>query len=599
MKIILSDRNNDQKRNFRNNQSNQRNRPNKPGYRRNPAPDRASRRPRSGGFVRAKILDYRPGKEFGKLVPLEGEFKLTQIVFYKNVIDQRVEHHVYKNQEVMVLLQKENDAIEVKKMEVSVDYRPIPGEENLENETRDSQKKPKEMGSSQSSIESKPEVKAQYKERGDQSKRPVQKTERSSSGQPRRDEPKQDRSRPERKPKVEKPQEVANPLSEIEALTSEPKEDIKPRSEKKAKVTKSEEQESPLASINSLESEIKVETKPKREKKQKMKENPPLEQPTETVPETTIHSDSEVEEQININQTQPETISNDLESVESTEIKEEISSENSHNESILTQESFPDENDLDSLVNQMSQDSSKEESSNVQTETEDDMASLISNFEEPKENSTSASEISDVDDLDDLVSALSSSDSMDEDEIAKQYQALLNKSSEIENQQEEVEEEDSTYQKGFATKDQISSTKSKKSKAAEESTDDEGPKRSLKEELAAEQQEESLLEKLVGKIAVEIDEDDDEYDYEDDDNNETESSTRTGTSHFKKENKLDLDQNLDDTEDEESSNKEEEENSESKDEEEEFFTYDDDEDTDDKEEKNNEDSEDEESEDSD
>ena len=327
----------------------------------------------------------------------------------------------------MVLLQKENDAIEVKKMEVSVDYRPIPGEENLENETRDSQKKPKEIVQNQSSIESKPEVKAQYKERGDQPKRSIQKTERISSGQPRRDQPKQDRPKPERKPKVEKPQEVSNPLSEIEALASEPKEDVKPKTERKAKVIKSEEKESPLASIETMESEIKAETKPKREKKQNIKENTPLEQPVETVPETTVHSDSEVTEQINTDQNQSKPIINDVESVESPEIKEEISSENTQNESILTQ-AFSDVNDLDSLVNQMSQDSSKEESSNDQTETDDDMASLISNFEEPTENNTSTPEIPDVNDLDDLVSALSSSDSMDEDEIAKQYQALLNKS---------------------------------------------------------------------------------------------------------------------------------------------------------------------------
>ena len=69
-------------------------------------------------LVRAKILDYKPGKEFGKLVPLEGEYRMTQIVFFKKVIDPQFEHYIYKNQEVRVLLQKENDAIEVKKIEI-------------------------------------------------------------------------------------------------------------------------------------------------------------------------------------------------------------------------------------------------------------------------------------------------------------------------------------------------------------------------------------------------------------------------------------------------------------------------------------------------
>ncbi len=561
MKVTLSDKQNNNSRNFRNNSSNQRNRQSKPGYKRNPAPDRSSRRPRSGGLVKAKILDYRPGKEFGKLVPLEGEFRLTQLVFYKNSFDERVEHHIYKNQEVLVLIQKENDNPEVKKIEVSIDYRTIPGDEKY-TEGRDETKKEtrhsfKETGSNQLQDKKEGYQKTKPKNFNKPPAAATSSTLSSSGSLPVSQEKDKVSSKPstpkkDKKPRVDKQKEQPiNPLAEMETSTEAIKEETKVKTEfgkgKKSKdksKSKDKKNEKPFQELTDVEvvkeqpiSEIEEVREEPISEIEEVREEPiseieeVKEEPISEIEEVKEEPISEIEEE-NEEPTSLESeiideeIISEIKGFSSEDILEESNKKLDSGEPAIFTDISEDVDELNSLVDQIS--ASEEESSEEsakENENENDIASLIPPIDELEIKETEQDSFDENADIDDnLVSAPSSTEDLAD--VEKQFQDMMSTSDDRKSEDETESKIDSKYQKGFSS-DSSSILKSKKSSKpkVEEDIDNE-PRKTLKEELAEESEEESLLEKLVSKIAVEIDDDDDDEDeYENEEENENNDDT--------------------------------------------------------------------------
>jgi len=55
---------------------------------------------------RGRIIDYKINKGWGKIMILEGPEKFVHFQFWKKNINPSIEHHIYKNQEVSVQLDK-------------------------------------------------------------------------------------------------------------------------------------------------------------------------------------------------------------------------------------------------------------------------------------------------------------------------------------------------------------------------------------------------------------------------------------------------------------------------------------------------------------
>ena len=56
--------------------------------------------------LRGRIIDYKLNKGWGKIMILEGPEKFVHFQFWKKNINPSIEHHIYKNQEVFVQLDK-------------------------------------------------------------------------------------------------------------------------------------------------------------------------------------------------------------------------------------------------------------------------------------------------------------------------------------------------------------------------------------------------------------------------------------------------------------------------------------------------------------
>lgn len=75
--------------------------------------------------VRGRIIDYKLNKGWGKIMILEGSEKFVHFQFWKKNIDLSIEHHIYKNQEVFVQLDKRDGQPFVSKIDYILKERDL------------------------------------------------------------------------------------------------------------------------------------------------------------------------------------------------------------------------------------------------------------------------------------------------------------------------------------------------------------------------------------------------------------------------------------------------------------------------------------------
>ncbi|MHA2365052.1 MAG: hypothetical protein ACXAC7_13930, partial [Candidatus Hodarchaeales archaeon] len=76
-------------------------------------------------LYRAKILDYKISKGWGKIMLLDGPYKFSHVQFRKNCFNSEIQHYIYKDQEVKVIIDHNKDQIYVKNLEYTPKERDL------------------------------------------------------------------------------------------------------------------------------------------------------------------------------------------------------------------------------------------------------------------------------------------------------------------------------------------------------------------------------------------------------------------------------------------------------------------------------------------
>ncbi|MFV2014964.1 MAG: hypothetical protein ACC656_06030 [Candidatus Heimdallarchaeota archaeon] len=424
--------------------------------------DHSRRRSSSGTLIKARIIQYKPGKESGLLMLLEGSSKFKQIIFNNSTFDKSIEHYIYPNQVVNVKCEAQENQLTITEIVYKPQYRGVKGDkEGDESKSKPQEKRSKPRGSKPKDLSKPKDVsRPKIKKPTDQISTPTKQKRKS-------------KKTPEI-PDTNLSSSVSDLSSALNSLDSSIDESLtkgKDNSDIDAKNNEINKTENNLNPDEDLDLDALV--KGLKQDSTQIQE--------EEILESSTQLDSDIPNDI-------DDLSNMVKEPENKIVSD--STVNDKEEVVSKSKKIPETEDINDLLN-----STKDVNLT-------EMDSILANSDD-----------SNLDDLDDLVSALASSGDIDS-EALKQFQTMQQPSSQTEEVEEAEEDNDSEYQGGF--KDQSSTIfKPKQTPSKPEQEDPPVTERkTLKEELAMEEQEETLLEKLVFQAEEEIDEDE-EYIYED------------------------------------------------------------------------------------